>query len=75
MTQIIFKTEIDQRKIDVLFSLFKSWGVEAEVKEPLFKSEEEQDLFAGICGMWKDRDIDAKELRNEAAGYVNFTEK
>jgi hypothetical protein len=39
MTQIIFKSEIDNAKINALLLFLKSWGIDAEV---LFSNENKQ---------------------------------
>ncbi|MDR1500380.1 MAG: hypothetical protein LBI58_05310 [Tannerellaceae bacterium] len=67
MTQLIFKTDIDQAKLDILLSLLKTWGIDAEVKPSKSRTGKNQELFTETFGMWKDYDIDAKELRRQAS--------
>lgn len=76
MVQLTITPDIDQSKMDVLLQLLKSWNVKAEIaltpaksiKAPSAQSTEKHDLFSKTRGMWKDRDIDDKELRRRAWG-------
>ena len=69
MTQIILKNGIDNMQLSVLMGLFNSWNVDVVIKEE--KKPENKSLsqrFAKTRGMWKDYDIDAKQLRRDAWG-------
>ncbi|MDR1880020.1 MAG: hypothetical protein LBQ78_03725 [Tannerellaceae bacterium] len=76
MIHLILKNQIEQSKLDVLLSLLKSWDIDTEikatakrVKKTVSKSGEKTDEnFPLTFGLWKDRDIDAKELRRQASG-------
>ena len=70
MTQLFFKNKIDDLQMAILLHLLKSWNVEAEVRhgETVSVSENRHKPFAKTRGMWKDYDIDAKQLRREAWG-------
>ncbi|MDR1981529.1 MAG: hypothetical protein LBQ39_07925 [Tannerellaceae bacterium] len=73
MIHIILKNQIEQSKLDVLLSLLKSWDIDTEikatakrVKKTVSKSDEKHELFSKTFGMWKDRDIDLKQIRQQA---------
>jgi hypothetical protein len=67
MQQLILKQELSQSKIDALISFLKSWGVDAEVKSSIKSSKTIQTTEFNLnTSIWKDRDIDSKELRNQA---------
>jgi hypothetical protein len=68
MTQLILKNQIEQQKLDILLFLLKTWNIDVEVKAQPVNSDEEYIPFSESFGMWKDRDIDAKELRRQASG-------
>jgi hypothetical protein len=69
MTQIILKNSIDNMQMSVLIGLFSSWNVDAVIKDEK-KSEDKpfSQRFAKTRGMWKNYDIDAKQLRRDAWG-------
>jgi hypothetical protein len=69
MTQIILKNQIGQEKLETLLFLLKSWEIDAEVKNnDITQSDAKSNykLFSKTRGMWKDREIDARQLRREA---------
>ncbi|OAV75887.1 hypothetical protein Barb7_00467 [Bacteroidales bacterium Barb7] len=68
MVQLTITPDIDQSKMDVLLQLLKSWNVKAEIALTPAKSDENYIPFSESFGMWKDRNIDAKELRAQASG-------
>ena len=69
MTQIILQNSIDNMQMSVLKGLFDSWNVNVIITEGK-KSEDKPftQRFAKTRGMWKDYDIDAKQLRRDAWG-------
>ena len=69
MTQIILQDRIDNMQMNVLMGLFNSWNVNVIITEEK-KSEDKpfSKRFARTRGMWKDYDIDAKQLRRDAWG-------
>lgn len=73
MTQFIFKSDIDQNKIDILLSMVKSWNMEVEVL-PLSKAHKSRSrknsALTLSVGMWEGRDINDKQLREKAWGTV-----
>jgi hypothetical protein len=76
MTQLTIKNRIDASQLNVLLSLLKSWNVEAEVSEEKSADTEKQHrIFSKTRGMWKDYDIDAKQLRREAWGTDKLISK
>lgn len=59
MTQLLFKNDIDQSKIDILLHLIKSWGIEAEVMPaalPKSKRKKSEPLTPTV-GMRDGRDL------------------
>ena len=69
MTQIILKNSIDNIQMGVLMGLFNSWNVNAEINyEKNTENKSFTQLFANTRGIWKDYDIDAKQLRRDAWG-------
>ena len=71
MTQLVFKNDIDQSKIDILLSMIKSWNMEAEIQPlstaTISKNKENSTLTLSV-GMWEGRDINDKRLREKAWG-------
>jgi hypothetical protein len=70
MTQLIFKNDIDQSKMDVLLSMVKSWNIESEVvaTTPQKNKRKKHTPLTLSVGMWAGRDIDDKQLRERAWG-------
>ena len=69
MTQILLQNSIDNMQMNVLMGLFNLWNVGVVVTDE--KKTDEKTLskrFAKTRGMWKDYDIDAKQLRRNAWG-------
>jgi len=74
MTQIILQSGIDNTQMNVLMELFNSWNVNVIIAEG--KKDEDKPFsqrFARTRGMWKDYDIDAKQLRRDAWGTEKLT--
>jgi len=69
MTQILLQNSIDYTQMNVLVGLFNSWNVDVVITDEK-KSENKpfSQRFARTRGMWKDYDIDAKQLRRDAWG-------
>ena len=69
MTRITLKNSIDNMQRSVLMGLFNSWNVNVEITdEKKSANKKNSQLFAKTRGMWKDYDIDAKQLRRDAWG-------
>ena len=69
MTQILLQNSIDTMQMNVLIGLFNSWNVNVIITDE--KKREDRPFsqrFARTRGMWKDYDIDAKQLRRDAWG-------
>ena len=69
MMQITLQNSIDNMQMDVLIGLFNSWNVDVVITDE--KKPEDALLsqrFARTRGIWKDYDIDAKQLRRDAWG-------
>jgi len=69
MTQILLQSSIDKTQTNVLLEIFNSWNIEVVITDEK-KSEKKSNRqrFAKTRGMWKDYDIDAKQLRKDAWG-------
>jgi len=69
MTQILLQKSIDNMQMNVLMGLFNSWNVDVVIKnEKKAENKPFTQRFARTRGIWKDYDIDAKQLRREAWG-------
>jgi hypothetical protein len=70
MTQLVFKNDIDQSKIDVLLSMVKSWNIETSVvtAAPRKNKCKKNTALTLSVGLWAGRDIDDKQLRDRAWG-------
>jgi hypothetical protein len=69
MTQIVLRNSIDNMQMGVLMGLFNSWNVDVVIKdEKKSESNPISQRFARTRGIWKDYDIDAKQLRRDAWG-------
>jgi hypothetical protein len=87
MTQLILKNDIQPHQLSGLLQLLRSRGIEAEVLPAATRTEVKKPVatdtatdtdkpyvaFSESFGMWKDRDIDARELRRQASGYDRRT--
>jgi hypothetical protein len=76
MTQIVLQNSIDTMQMSVLRGLFNSWNVAVEIKEekkPEVKTSSQR--FARTIGMWKDYEIDAKQLRRDAWGTEKLPQR
>ena len=69
MTQILLQSSMDNMQMNVLMGLFNSWNVNVIIVDEK-KSENKPftQRFARTRGIWKDYDIDAKQLRHDAWG-------
>jgi len=69
MTQIVLRGGVDTMQMNVLMGLFDSWNVPVEItEEKATETKNFSQRFAKTRGMWKDYDIDAKQLRRDAWG-------
>ena len=76
MTQITLKNSIDNIQMSVLMGLFNSWNVDVVIKDEK-KSDNKpfSQRFARTRGIWKDYDIDAKQLRRDALGTEKLIQR
>lgn len=65
MTEILIKEDIDKTKIAVLVELFNSWNLKIVLTEKVEKKSPIKLSFFDNAGLWKDRDIDAAQLRKD----------
>jgi hypothetical protein len=69
MTQIILENSIDNMQMSVLMGLFDSWNVNVKItNKKVSENKNFTQRFARTRGIWKDYDIDAKQLRRDAWG-------
>jgi len=75
MTQITLRNSIDNMQMSVLMGLFNSWNIDVVITDEK-KSDNKSfsQRFARTRGMWKDYDIDAKQLRRDAWGTEKLTQ-
>ncbi len=66
MQQLILKTDLDETKIKTLLSLLKSWNIEAQFKNKTVVNKKKQTDFTLSSGIWKNYNIEATTLRNQA---------
>lgn len=66
MTQLIFKNDLEQNKLEALLQFLKTWNIDAELKTSTRKTVNKKNDFSLASGIWKDYSIDANELRNNA---------
>ena len=68
MTQITLKNSIDNMQMSVLMGLFSSWNVDVVIKDEQKGNRPFSQRFARTRGIWKDYNINAKQLRRDAWG-------
>ena len=67
MTELIFRSGIDREKLNSIVAFLNSWGVVAEIRTTTAnKRADKGSLFAESFGMWTNRDIDIKQIRQQA---------
>jgi len=72
MTELILKNKVDRQKLNSIVIFLKTWGIDAEIKttaDP--KKEYAEEPFSQSFGMWANRDIDIKKIRQK--GYERRT--
>lgn len=63
MTEIILRGITDRKKLDSIINFLKSWDIDVEIKTNTKKKAEKKGLFEDSFGMWENRDIDIKAIR------------
>lgn len=66
MQQLILKENLSEIKMKALIEFLKSWDIEVEIKSVSKITSKTKKEFSLSTGIWKDMDIDAKTLRNDA---------
>jgi len=67
MTELILKNKIDRHKLHSIVLFLKSWGIDAEIKTTATqKKVKVEEPFSQSFGMWENRDIDIKKIRQKA---------
>ncbi len=65
MTELVLKGRISQKKLDSIINFLKSWDIDVEVKATAATKKADENPFAESFGMWADRDIDIKAIRQK----------
>jgi hypothetical protein len=65
MTELILKNRVDRQRLNSIVIFLKSWGIEAEIKTTTTPKIEVKEPFSQSFGMWADRDIDIKKIRQK----------
>ena len=69
MTKILLQNSINNTQMNVLMGLFNSWNVDVLItEEKKTENKPVSQRFAKTRGIWKDYNIDAKQLRRDAWG-------
>jgi len=64
MTQLTLKKQINDSQMSILLHLLKSWNIDTEVTYRETQAQPKQyKLFEKTFGMWANRDIDLKKIR------------
>jgi len=67
MTELILKNDIDRHKLNSIIIFLNSWGIDAEIKTAATsKIINAEEPFSKSFGMWANRDIDIKKIRQIA---------
>lgn len=66
MTQLIFKDDLEKNKLEALLDFLKTWDIDAELKINTPKIRRKENEFSLSTGIWKDYNVDAKDLREKA---------
>jgi len=70
MTELIFKKDIDEEKLNTLLNFLNSWGVEVEVqsksRKKVIRKKSSKQAFSLSVGLWDDYSIDGNTLRNNS---------
>ena len=67
MTELILKNKIDRKKLNSIILFLKSWGIDAEIKTNITPRQiNTEEPFSKSFGMWADRDIDIKKIRQKS---------
>jgi len=66
MTELILKNRINRKKLNSIVIFLKSWGIDAEIK-PIRtqKNENIEEPFSQSFGMWENRDINIRAIRQK----------
>ena len=69
MTELILKNKVDRKKFNSIVIFLKTWGIDAEIKTTSApKKAYAEEPFSQSFGMWENREIDVKKIRQK--GYV-----
>jgi len=72
MTELVLKNRVSRQKLDSIFYFLRILNIDAEVKKiATEKKVVKKDPFAEVWGIWADREIDGKTLRERAWGIEN----
>ena len=65
MVELVLRNELKQEKMDALLYFLKVWDIDIEIKKKANGNKSNSD-FTLSAGIWKDYDIDATKLRQQA---------
>ena len=65
MTELILKNRVNRQRLNSIVIFLKSWGIDAEIKTTSTPKIEVEVPFVQSFGMWADRDIDIKKIRQK----------
>jgi len=67
MTELILKTKVERKKLNSILIFLKSWGIDAEIKTTVTPKEADTEKpFSQSFGMWENRDVDIKKIRQKS---------
>ncbi|MDR2145878.1 MAG: hypothetical protein LBE91_05405 [Tannerella sp.] len=76
MTELILKNRIDRKKLNSIVIFLQSWGIETEIRTVSAKKKTvREEPFSQSFGMWADRDVDIKKIRQKEVLFNFVTEK
>ncbi|MGF1637310.1 MAG: hypothetical protein ACFCUU_09565 [Cyclobacteriaceae bacterium] len=65
MQHIILKKDIPESKMEALINFLQSWDIEAELVTSKLVPAKKKSDFSLSAGLWKNKSIDATELRKQ----------
>ena len=66
MTELILKKDIDEKKMKVLLTFLKSWGIDVELRKTVSKTTKKAQEFSLANGLWENYEINSSEIRKKA---------
>jgi len=68
MTEIVLKNRVSKQKLHSIVTFFQALNIDAEIKTSHRKevAKRQKQPFVASFGMWADRDVDARKMRQES---------